>query len=377
MKILMVTPFYYPVIGGTESFIESISTKLNEKGITTDIMTSNVDQKWKPWSISQIKKSTIEKVNGLNVIRISALTFLPTRLMFRVNFIPGRFLDKIEDYDILHFHNDIDLSFPLFSRSINKPKVFHCHCLHLTFDSYKRNPVHRRLFIRLAEVYIVQTNFLRKMLVELGIPKSKVKVLPNGINTEKFRPNEKVKAENLLLFVGRLDPKKGLPILLKALNYLKINVQLVIIGPPSRPWFFKELLMLIRAVNEKTVHKVMYLGVLKTDDVIKWYQRASIFVCPSLSELFGIVNLEALACATPVVATNVGGIPEVVRNGEHGILVPPNDAEKLAEAIEYLLNNKDVRRKFGKNGRRWVAENFSSEAVTKRLCQIYDEMMEK
>ncbi|MHA1834601.1 MAG: glycosyltransferase family 4 protein [Candidatus Baldrarchaeia archaeon] len=375
MKVLMVTPFYYPIIGGTESFIESISIKLNEKGINTDIMSFNVDRKWKPWSISQIKKSETTVVNCLNIKRVSALTFLPTRLIFRVNFIPGRFLDKVLDYDILHFHNDIDLSFPLFSRSINKPKLFHCHCLHLTYNSYKRNPLQKRLFKRVADVYIVPSNFWREKLIELGIPETKIEIVPNGIDVENFKPCERNRVENLLLFVGRLDPEKGLLVLLKALNYLKTSVQLVIIGPPSRPWFFKKLLMLIRAINESTTHKVVYMGVLKTDDVIRWYQRASVFVCPSLSELFGIVNLEALSCATPVVATNVGGIPEVVKDHQNGILVPPNNAAKLAEGIQYLLDNENVRKKLGENGRKWVIDNFSSDVIAKSLFQIYKALM--
>lgn len=371
----MVTPFYYPIIGGTESFIENISIKLNEKGISTDIMTFNVDQKWRPWSINLINRSKIEKINGLNVIKISALTFLPTRIILRVNFIPGRFSDKFGDYDILHFHNDIDLSFPLFSYSIDKPKVFHCHCLHLTYNSYNRNPLHKCLFKKLAEVYIVQANFLRRMLEELGIPNTKIKVVPNGIDVKRFKPNGKNKVENQLLFVGRLDPKKGLQVLLKALNYLKTSVQLVIIGPPSRPWFFKKILELISVINERGTHKVFYLGVLKTEDVIKWYQRSSIFVCPSLSELFGIVNLEALSCATPVVATNVGGISEVVRDHQNGILVTPNDPIKLAEGIQYLLDNESIRKKFGQEGRKWVVENFSSEVIAERLCQIYEQIV--
>ncbi|NWF86636.1 glycosyltransferase family 4 protein [Candidatus Bathyarchaeota archaeon] len=375
MKILMVTPFYYPIVGGTESFIENISIKLNEKGILTDIMTFNIDQTWKPWSINQIRKSKIEKINAVDVIKIPALTLLPTRILFRTNFIPSRFLDKFEDYDIIHFHNDIDLSFPLFSYSVDKPKIFHCHCLGITYNSYKKNPLHKRILKKMADVYIVQSISILKLLVDLDIPETKIRVVPNAIDTERFRPSEETKIENLLLFVGRLDPKKGLCVLLKALNYIKTKVQLVIIGPPSRPWFYKKILALIKETNKGTMHKVIYLGAHKPEEILKWYQKASIFVCPSLSESFPVVNLEALSMATPVVATNVGATEEVIKNYENGILVSPNDAVKLAEGIQFLLDNEKIRRKFGQYGRKWVVENFSCDAVVERLCKIYDRMI--
>jgi glycosyltransferase involved in cell wall biosynthesis len=84
-----------------------------------------------------------------------------------------------------------------------------------------------------------------------------------------------------------------------------------------------------------------------------------------------MVNIESLACGTPVVASNVGAVSEVVRDHENGILVPPRDPFKLAEALQYLLDNEDTRLKFGKQGVKWIHENFSSEAVITRLIEIY------
>jgi len=375
MKILMVTPFYHPIIGGTESQIENLAINLNKMGISTDVMTFNVDQSWKPWSISHIRKGKIEKINGINVIKIPALTFLPTRILFGVNFIPGKFLDKLRDYDIIHFHNDVDLSFPLFSHFVDKPKVFHCHCLHLTYGQYMKNPLDKCILKKIANVFVVQSNYFLKLLVNLGIPKSKIKIVLNGIDVEKFKPSSDLKIENLILFVGRLDPKKGLPVLLKALEYLRTKVHLIIIGPPSRPWFFKYCLSLIDKVSKNTIHKVTYLGTCSQEKLIKWYQKASVLVCPSLSELFPMVILEALSCATPVIATNVGAIPEIVKNYENGILVPPRNAMRLSEAIQYLLDNRKIRLKFGEDGRKFVFKNFSSKVVTEKLVEIYMDLL--
>jgi glycosyltransferase involved in cell wall biosynthesis len=375
MRVLQVTPSYYPVIGGTEVLIENISLKLNQIGVPTEIMTINLYKSTKPWSMMPVLKGKNEEINGVNIIKIPALSFFPFGSPFRVNFILGKFIDRFEEYDIIHFHNDVDLSFPLFSYNVKKPKVFHCHCLHLTYNSYERNPLIKRVFKKIANIYIVQANSFLNLLVNLGIPKMQIRIVPNAIDTERFKPSAEAKDENLILFVGRIDPNKGLTVLLKALYYLKTKVKLIIIGPPGRPWYFKYCLKLINEVNNNKVHKVTYLGVCKTETLIRWYQKASIFTCPSLSELFGIVNLEALSCATPVVATNVGAIPEIIKNHKNGILVPPNDAVKLAEGIQYLLDNEDARRKFGQSGRDYVVKNFACDVIAKRLLQIYDEIL--
>jgi glycosyltransferase involved in cell wall biosynthesis len=100
-------------------------------------------------------------------------------------------------------------------------------------------------------------------------------------------------------------------------------------------------------------------------------------VLPSFIEAFGVVLLESLSCKTPVIATAVGGVPEVVRDHENGILVPPNNPLKLAEAIQYLLDNKDVRIRMGKEGRDLVESSFSLEVITKRLCDIYRNVLDR
>lgn len=117
------------------------------------------------------------------------------------------------------------------------------------------------------------------------------------------------------------------------------------------------------------------MGCVDQAQLIKWYQEASIFVLPSSFEPFGIVLLEALSCETPVVATYAGGIPEVVKNGENGILVPVNNHRELAKVIQHLLDNKDVRVRFGQAGRKLVVENFSLEVSTKKLINMYKKIL--
>jgi len=371
MKVLMVTPYYFPIIGGTESFIESISLKLNQIGITAEILTFNFDER-----INPVCENKIEEINGNRVIKISCRKGIRPLKLFQIGLIPGRFLNYLKNYDIIHFHNETDLTLPFFSYFVKKPKIIHCHCLDVSYLFYRKNLVSCYVFRKIANIYMAVSHPIRSLLINLGIPEYNIRIVPNCVDTKKFRPRKESKAENLLLFVGRLQPKKGLHILLKSLEYVTTPVKLMIIGPVSAfcPEYYNETSALIKKVNEKTIHKVIYLGVQKREELINLYQKATIFVCPSLSEPFGIVNLEALACETPVIASNVGGIPEVVKDQVNGLLVPSNDFIRLADSIQYLLDNEDIRRTFGRNGRKWVEEHFSMEVVAEKLRQIYEEL---
>lgn len=369
----MVTPFYYPTIGGTESLVEDISIKLNEIGVSTDVMTLNIYRAWMPSS-----RTKIEEVHGLRVIRIPAfkMPVISEKNILMINYIPKKFARFLEDYDIIHFHNDVDLTFPAFSYFIARAKIFQSHCLDVTYKIYKRNPICKHIYRNIADIYFALSNFLAEYLIDLGIPKSKIRIVPNGIDVQRFCPGDRKKVENLLIFIGRLEPKKGLPVLLRSLNHLKTRIKLVIVGPRSYDLKYSEkIISQIRKTGENTVHEVTYMGVQTTRELIRWYQRASIFVLPSFSESFPMVNLEALSCGTPVVATTVGAIPEVVRHEVNGILVPPGDPRRLADAIQYLLDNDKTRRKFGEEGRKWVVNFFSSEAVAKRFNNLYNEIV--
>jgi glycosyltransferase involved in cell wall biosynthesis len=216
---------------------------------------------------------------------------------------------------------------------------------------------------------------MTKELTELGVPENKIINLPNAVNIKSFSPKGE-KEENLLLYVGRLFSKKGVHVLLKSLRYLKKPVRLVVIGPMESTKYCQEILKLIEKLNQETKHEIKYLGPLNPGaEITRWYQKATMLVTPSIYEAFGVVLLEALSCETPVVATTVGGIPEIVQNHKNGLLVPPNDPLKLAEAIQYLLDNKDIRTRMGREGRNWVTESFSLETSTKKLYNIYQKLL--
>jgi glycosyltransferase involved in cell wall biosynthesis len=215
---------------------------------------------------------------------------------------------------------------------------------------------------------------MERDLVELGISRSRIMYLPNAVNGELFRPHGG-KEDNLLLFVGRISFEKGLHVLLDSLRDLKKSVSLVIIGPATSLNYYQDILKRIEKENQRGKHRITYLGALDQPEVAKWCQKASILILPSFYEAFPVVILEALSCETPVIATPVGGIPELVRDYENGFLIPPNNPLKLAEAIEYLLDNKDIRIRMGKAGRKRGVKDFSLEIVAQKLRRVYEQII--
>ena len=134
---------------------------------------------------------------------------------------------------------------------------------------------------------------------------------------------------------------------------------------------------LVRLCKKLDVEKyVGFAGFIEESMKPFYYRAADVFCLPSTmsAESFGIVNLEAMACSVPIVASKVGGVPDVVKDEENGLLVQPRDSEELADAIIYLLKNEDVREKIGKNGRKKV-ENYSWEKIAEETEKVYNEVI--
>jgi len=369
VKVLMVTPSYYPIVGGTEMVVSSLTKELNKKGIKTDVLTFNMDEKWRAfnqWETCQDNDAMVYRAPGYSNIITSALR----RFGANLHFFPAlNFIKLANQYDIVHFHDVIDLSFPLFSFFIRKPRLFHCHTLSESIDIYRGSLFNRSILRRCADHYISIGHRTRKLLCDLGIEESRVSVIPNGVDVQKFVPGER-KEKNLLLFHGRMVRRKGLHVLLQALPSLKHSVKLIISGIVADKRYCEELYALMSTIDLSR-HSITHLGPVGTEQLVQLYQRSSIFICPSLKEEFGIVNIEAMACGTPVIATKVGNIPDIIDHMENGILVPPNDPQRLAEAIDYLLENDEDRFRFSKMARQKVVECFSWDAIVAELLGLY------
>lgn len=366
MKVLMVTPSYYPIVGGSETAIRIISTMLNEIGVHTDVMTFNMNRKWDPiWrektddnGLFQVVK--VPALNLANIFRINPLELV------RVYVIPKPgFTKRFKDYDVIHFQGEADLSFPLFSFFARKLKIWTSHSNYAKLPRLKR--LFKLIFPRLADLYIAHE---LELLSNLGVPRSKSLTLQSfGVDTETFRPDETKRIDNLILFVGRITKSKGLHVLLEALAYVTSQTQLVIIGPKEDVAYSESCMDKIKQVTGSSAHNVKYLGVMDEKSLVPWYQKAAVLVRPDLDGVSGgLTSLEALACATPVIGTG----NHLIKDGVNGILVSPNNAKQLAKALNELLENEELREKYGSEGRKMIEERFSWEKIAKNLAKVYE-----
>ncbi|KOG31786.1 glycogen synthase [Streptomyces resistomycificus] len=218
---------------------------------------------------------------------------------------------------------------------------------------------------------------------------AKVHVVHNGIDTTLYRPDHGTDAlrrvgldpaRPYVLFVGRITRQKGVPHLLRAVRDIDPAAQVVLCaGAPDTPEIdqeFRELFQELSRVREG-VHWIPQM--LPRPEVIQLLTHAAVFVCPSVYEPLGIVNLEAMACGTPVVASRVGGIPEVVEDGRTGVLVSVDDDFEtgLARALDSVLGDPAAAREMGEAGRERAVGEFGWDAVARRTVRLYEEILKQ
>ncbi|MFG1657068.1 glycogen synthase [Micromonospora chersina] len=223
----------------------------------------------------------------------------------------------------------------------------------------------------------------------------RVRVVYNGIDTTQYAPDPGTDVVDRLgidparpsvVYVGRITRQKGLPYLLRAARELPADTQLVLLaGAPDTPEIAAEVEGLVAELRANRSGVIWIAEMLPKHEVIQVLTHATIFVCPSVYEPMGIVNLEAMACETAVVATATGGIPEVVADGETGLLVPieqagdgsgrPLDPERfvadLAATVNDLLADPKRAEEFGLAGRRRAVEHFSWDTIAQRTLEVY------
>jgi glycogen synthase len=246
-------------------------------------------------------------------------------------------------------------------------------------------------------VIAVSEGSRREVLECYDLDPSRVQVIHNGIPLDTFRrkdPRPVLQKYGVpedrpyLLFVGRITRQKGVLHLVRALRHVVPDLQAVLCaGAPDTEEIGREMEAEVRMLQEERpgVHWIRQM--VPIPDLVGFYSGASVFVCPSIYEPFGIINLEAMACGCPVVASNVGGIPEAVADGETGLLVPfesrgspdfePRDPEgfsrDLASAVNSLYGDEPRRRRMSEAGRRRVEERFSWTLVAERTLELYRE----
>ena len=231
------------------------------------------------------------------------------------------------------------------------------------------------------------------------VDERRIHVIYNGIDLAEYQKTAETQALRdygvdpsapYILFVGRITRQKGVTHLVDAINYLPADTQVVLCaGAPDTPEIANELRTKVEQARRHHPRIVWIEKMVTRQEAIQLYSNARVFCCPSVYEPFGIINLEAMACRAPVVASATGGIKEVVVDGETGYLVPfdqdpvttfPLDAEKfardLAERLKQMLEDPEKCRRFGDAGRRRVEETFSWTAIAHQTIELYKQLIE-
>jgi glycosyltransferase involved in cell wall biosynthesis len=214
---------------------------------------------------------------------------------------------------------------------------------------------------------------------ELRAPAARTHVIYGGADTSRYRPDPTC-ARQGVLFVGRLTPHKGIDVLLRA---LPAGASARIVGSGGHDPRLPERDYPRLLTTLATSRDVTFLGPLPDGDLAVVYRTARVLVLPSVertcygraigvSELLGLAVLEAMASGTPVVASRIGGVSEIVRDGETGFLVPPSDVAALRERLEQVLGDDALARRLGANARRLVLEQFTWTRVAERCLQAYN-----
>ncbi len=250
--------------------------------------------------------------------------------------------------------------------------------------------------IEMADAVIAVSESTKEDVLRLfNVDPSRVHVIHNGIDLTEYRERRDDAVlrrlgidpgKPFILFVGRITRQKGIVHLVRALRHLDPGFQVVLCaGAPDTPDIAREMKSAVAEAQQARGGIIWIEEMLPKQEIIPLYSQAELFVCPSIYEPFGIINLEAMACGTPVVASAVGGIPEVVTDGTTGLLVPveqmkeapfePVDADRfareLAAGINLLMRDDERRRVMAAAARRRVEDEFGWTAIAKKVAELY------
>tara|TARA_R110001583_G_scaffold92494_1_gene235036 strand:+ start:888 stop:2090 length:1203 start_codon:yes stop_codon:yes gene_type:complete len=254
--------------------------------------------------------------------------------------------------------------------------------------------------IEMADAVIAVSKETKEDILKyFNVDEPKIKVIYNGINLQEYVVTKATstleqygidKFKPYVLFVGRITRQKGIIHLVNAIKYIDPDTQIVLCaGAPDTPEIAKEMEDSVAEVKKSRNNVIWIDKMLDKKEVIQLYSHADVFCCPSIYEPFGIINIEAMACGTAVVASAVGGIKEVVVDGKTGILVPlkqqkeaPFDpvnpdqfSQDLAQGINKLIKNKELRELMAVNGRKRVEDYFDWIAIAKQVEDLYKSLI--
>jgi glycosyltransferase involved in cell wall biosynthesis len=375
MRIAQVVSTFPPYMGGTGAVCYHNSHELHKLGHDVTVFAASLPKGWEEC----FAEFTVERINPFFRFRNSP--FVPQLLHRLKNFdlvhlhypyyFGGELVylsSKLNNTEyLLTYHNDVIYGKPL-------DHIVRAHDISLAkkvINGSKRVCVH--------SIDYAKNSRLMKLLKD----SDKLVEVPNGVDINFFNPSvdgsgirEKylITDKKVILFVGGLDKAhyfKGVEHLLRSLKDLNNDTVLIIVGDGDLREYYQCM-----AAKLDVLGKTIFAGRVPSEELNKYYAASDLLVLPSttMGEAFGIVLLEAMATQKAVIASNLPGVRTVVDDNINGLLFTPGNSNELSSKIQYLLDNEDVRRRFGRAGRKKVEDKYSWDRIGKKLEEIYDEV---
>ncbi len=377
-KILIFSTAYFPFVGGAEVAVKEITNRLGDD-FSFDLITAKMRK--------DLPK--LEIIGQVNVYRLGIGHPLFDKLFLAFfGWIKAKKLNKKNNY---LFSWAIMASFgglsALFFKKRYKVPLF------LTLQEgddleyiKKKSSYVRKSFLEIftqADFIQVISSFLKYWAIKNGA-ESEIRIIPNGVDflkfkreddfdREEFRKNLGFKNDDkLIITTSRLVKKNGVKDLLKSLSYLENEFKFLILGEGEEK---DDLLKIAEELNLK--NRVYFLGTVNHQELPKYLWASDVFCRPSLSEGLGNSFLEAMAAGVPVVATEVGGIPDFLCHGENGLFCEVENSKSIAEKIQQIFNDENLRKKITENGIKTVQETYTWDLVASRMSKAFSDLREE
>lgn len=390
--------------GGMNVYVRELTRFLGQEDVHVDVFTRSQDE--------HVPQVSHDLGNFNRVVHIPAG---PERTIPKhelPKYVP-EFADKIIEfakkkqirYDLIHAHYWLSgKAGALLKHAWNVPLLQMFHTLGLMKQKIGQTPEERegqyringeKVVMASADMIVAATEAECSQLQELyGVERKKIRIIPPGVDIHHFYPIPQDEAkeaigipptDRMALFVGRIEPLKGVDTLIRAMAIVKENCEfficphyLVVIGGDPEgdtedvSAEMKHLQILCRDLGLGDM--VVFLGKRGQNTLPYYYSAAEVVVMPSHYESFGMVALEAMACGTPVIASRVGGLAHLVKDGETGYFVPAQDPQALAVKLQLILNHKDLRERMGERASDY-AKDFRWECITNQMIGVYKELI--
>lgn len=383
MNICMITWEYPPrIVGGIARHCEGLAKALVKMGNSVHVITLDFP------GVPQY-----EEVEGVKIHRTSVELGHPNFITWV--FIFNHFMEKkiamlSKDikFDIVHIHDWlVALAGIATKHYLKTPLILTIHSTEVgrvfnlnNPDSYLIDGIEWWATYESKRVIVTSNSMKHEVKEHFHLPQSKIDVIPNAIDASKYDikvNREAVKRrygiapdDRIVLFVGRLVPQKGVEYLIKATSKIisnNPNARIVIVGDG---WLKEHLWSLADSSEYK--HRISFLGFLSDSELIELTLSSDVLVIPSIYEPFGIVALEGMAAGVPVVASNIGGLAEIVEHDRTGVLVYAGDSNSIAWEVNKILSDPNYAQWLVENAKRKIQEIYSWDAVARRTVEVYE-----